>query len=543
MLGASTVTHMTKAFAATIFITSILVLQPSNGSGRISLRLVNYTNPTGHIKQLGGGVACCDQPSGDVTSCLAGLCDPVFVLCITPTTRRRFCDYLNVTSKVYRNTNLIIFNGRPFDSDALGSGPVEPNVYLPSTPAVSSRFKIWDGSIFIKIQVLESDQWKPATMTEMSLPYAVSTPSQSGSLEWTTLVLKEDGITLTLDISVQCDEGFRDMFCSCQDRNTTQEHTMCTRETERVCLPGWAEPPGLKGPIKCLQSTLPCHPDNDPCKNNATCGTYFNGTDNVIVCSCLQDFTGEKCETPITTTTTSTTTTTTAQTTFTTTASSIRLVSATSFPKQVPTASVATSVPKLLSPTTSLPWTQVPANATTADAFNTTTEQSSLSMQTSGTTTVMVVTKGRTTTATTGTKVTQSQTQSTASPYTKPGNPSRPGMSNITSAPAGTHASQASSIGGGGGDNTAAVAGGVAGTLASLLLAALLILFRKKLFKKKQPTVSDVERESVENLQKAGQDTESVNKPEELICEDPEVPENNTVEENGQDTETTENVN
>ncbi|GFS14813.1 hypothetical protein ElyMa_003171700 [Elysia marginata] len=378
----------------------------------------------------------------------------------------------------------------------------------------------------MKIQVREADQGVSLLMTEMTQPYTVSTPTQYGaaSMEWKTLVFKEDGITLALEVSVQCDEGFRDMFCSCEDRNTTQEHTMCTRLRDRVCLPGWAEPPGLPEPIKCLQSTLPCHPDNDPCQNNATCGTYKDGGTPIIVCSCLQDYTGQNCETHLTTTTTTTTTST---TTVTTTPSTTANQGGTTRNLATTTSNAVASNVNVTAAVVSLS-PQPLITTTTVILSPSTSKASTREPTTTASTTVgSVTTTGSTTTQ-------QSQQQQTTS--TTPGggvNTNQPGprKGNDTTkgkAAQGNPGSGGSGGGGGGGgDNTPAIAGAVGGVVAALAASLVLFgLFRKKLCKKQQAAVSDVERDSVQEVKDENNTTESpqAEEGEEEVEGDSEIP-------------------
>ncbi|CAC5367068.1 unnamed protein product [Mytilus coruscus] len=199
-------------------------IEDSYCKGKISLKLLEYNNPTGTDAKGD----CCDSPV-NVPGCSIGKCDHLFRICLLDSTSRsNTSNCLQSTDKTTSDQNIVKFDQN------------QQNVQF--------VFDTWKGEAPIKIEVFDSNtDDKKNVLIDQFLKIYNSTKAGFNQTSITAVNFNIIGSrsnnpsSLRFSMSVYCDPQYYGSDCSvkCVPTNKCDGHHTCDQVGNKVCLSGW----------------------------------------------------------------------------------------------------------------------------------------------------------------------------------------------------------------------------------------------------------------------------------------------------------------
>ncbi|XP_052090320.1 protein jagged-1a-like [Mytilus californianus] len=199
-------------------------IEDSYCKGKISLKLLEYNNPTGTDAKGD----CCDSPV-NVPGCTRGKCDHLFRICLLDSTSR------SNTSNCLQSTDITTS-----DQNVVKFDQNQQNVQF--------VFDTWKGEAPIKIEVFDSNtDDKNNVLIDQFLDRYNSTKAGFNQTSITAVNFNLIGTrsrnpsSLRFSVSVYCDPQYYGSDCSvkCVPTNKCDGHHTCDHEGNKVFLSGW----------------------------------------------------------------------------------------------------------------------------------------------------------------------------------------------------------------------------------------------------------------------------------------------------------------
>ncbi|OWF36648.1 Protein jagged-1a [Mizuhopecten yessoensis] len=232
--------------------------------GTVYIRFLSYSNPS-HKDATG---QCCESLS--TSGCGANECDPFFKICVGLLSSSG-CEYGSVKTEVYDNTDTIRFG----------------NVIRTMPNPIVKTFNNWGSGIHVKVDVLDRDGTTFLGSDDLigSVDHQITGPvDQNGILlHNTTKPIKGGAAELVIQYRIVCEQHYYG-DCSVSCRPLLPKYN-CSSSGQKLCLPGWVG----------FRCSIPDHSCvTKPCHNGGTCTDIPT---NKYLCTCLNGWTGQTCET------------------------------------------------------------------------------------------------------------------------------------------------------------------------------------------------------------------------------------------------------
>ncbi|XP_067684045.1 uncharacterized protein [Haliotis asinina] len=242
----------------------LLMIRRSTSDGKLDIRLIGYWSDG---KELSGD--CCDNY---LRVACYDKCDPKFTICIDGPVERKPCSVYKTTTHYIDNHDII-----QFGSNIQGT----PNPFIVHVP------KAIPSSIKITVQVYDNDDISSDdhmdTLSKLINIQAAATQQEAVYIPYTVWGRTK----LKIEVRAYCDRDWYGSACErhCKATPDHSHYTCHTHTGAKMCFEAW------KGD-NCDQDIDECTEINSLCQHGGSCTNTLGS----FLCSCMEGFTGTRCE-------------------------------------------------------------------------------------------------------------------------------------------------------------------------------------------------------------------------------------------------------